>query len=110
MRRALVLVLVAGLGAACTRPAGTLALTSARPMPVPYNVIGPRAVGEACSYTVLGIGGAPDVADAVRDAIAAVPGGGMLVNVALTSRWITTGLVNQTCVEARGYVVPPPGS
>lgn len=92
----------------CSSSVGTLALTSARPMPIPYNVIGPRGTGEACAWSVLGLGRAPSVEEAIRNAIATVPEGGMLVNVALTSRWLVTGIVNQTCVEARGQIVPLP--
>ena len=98
------MLVLAALVAGCSSSVGTLALTSARPMPIPYNVIGPRAVGEACAWTVLGLGGAPSI-DA---AVATVPEGGMLVNATLTSRWLVTGIANQTCVEARGQVVPLP--
>jgi hypothetical protein len=105
--RGAVLVLVAVL-AGCSSSVGTLALTSARPMPIPYNVIGPRGVGEACAWTVLGLGGPPSIEEAIRAAVASVPEGGMLVNATLTSRWLITGLANQTCVEARGQVVPLP--
>ncbi len=101
-------LLLATLLAGCSSSVGTLALTSARPMPIPYNVIGPRAVGEACAWTVLGLGGAPSIEDAIREAVATVPEGGMLVNATLTSRWLITGIANQTCVEARGQVVPLP--
>jgi hypothetical protein len=106
MRYTLVL-LAAGL-TACSGPMGTLALTSARPMPIPYNVIGPRGTGEACAWTVFGLGGVPSIEEAVRAALSTVPDGGMLVNVTLTSRWLITGIANQTCVEARGYIVPLP--
>lgn len=106
MRGAL-LVLSAVL-AGCSSSVGTLALTSARPMPIPYNVIGPRGIGEACAWTVLGLGGSPSIEEAIRTAIATVPEGGMLVNVQLTSSSLVTGIANMTCVEARGQVVPVP--
>jgi hypothetical protein len=102
------LLTLAAMLAGCSSPVGTLALTSARPMPIPYNVIGPRGVGEACAWTVFGLGGSPSIEAAIRAAIATVPEGGMLVNATLTSRWLVTGIANQTCVEARGHVVPLP--
>jgi hypothetical protein len=102
------ILLLAGLLSACSTSVGTLALTSARPMPIPYNVIGPRGSGESCAWTVLGLGGAPSIEAALRDAFEKVPDGGMLVNVTLTSRWLITGIANQTCVEARGQIVPLP--
>jgi hypothetical protein len=99
---------LAALLSGCSSQVGTLALTSARPMPIPYNVIGPRGVGEACAWTMLGLGGAPSIEEAIRAAVATVPEGGMLVNATLTSRWLVLGIANQTCVEARGQVVPLP--
>jgi hypothetical protein len=97
-------VMIAG----CAASVGELRLASTRPLKLPRHTVLRRGVsGTDCSHKVVGIPlkGGPDLNAAVTKALAQVPGGTLLTDVAVDNDYLITVLYNRSCLRVTGTVV-----
>jgi hypothetical protein len=92
----------------CTASVGELAMAAPERVGAPTKVLRRGISGEACTHKVFGIPfseRAPDLNAAVEAAVAKVPGGVMLTDVAIQNDYVITFVYNQNCIRVTGDVV-----
>jgi len=108
MARCIAALVCAVVASGCTAPVGQLALASTRPIFSASPVLRRGVLGADCAQNVLGIplgNSAPNLNDAVAEAVAEVPGGTMLINASIADRYMISGLYNVSCLRVTGDVV-----
>lgn len=107
LRTVLGLLTVALISSACTTRMGDLTIASGKNVNLRPDVAQRAVEGKDCVNMILFIplgSLAPNVEEAMDQALAQVPGGNIMTDVAIYQDTIFTYLFNQTCLRVKGDV------